>query len=263
MKQNVKRIWLALLMAVCLLALAGCSAQVSEETLDPGLEMVIQQGTQQTLDSFVALDDAGLAEAIAQAEKSKNATMLAAYQAWESVRDDLGALVTTGSVVASATDDGYMGKMQAAFEKREAEFTVMVNEDMMITSVSFAPKYTMGETMTKAGLNTLLGMGTVFVVLIFISWLISCFKYINQWEQSRKNKATAKNAAAPTASPAPAAPVPAAALHPAAAPAAEEVSDDTELIAVIAAAIAASEGKTSTDGLVVRSIRRVPNRNWK
>ena len=32
--------------------------------------------------------------------------------------------------------------------------------------------------MEKAGLNTLLGMGTVFVVLIFISFLISLFKYI-------------------------------------------------------------------------------------
>ena len=33
--------------------------------------------------------------------------------------------------------------------------------------------------------------------------------------------------------------------------------DDLELIAVIAAAIAASEGAASTDGYVVRSIRRI------
>ena len=36
----------------------------------------------------------------------------------------------------------------------------------------------------------------------------------------------------------------------------EEAQDDTELIAVIAAAIAASEGASSSDGYVVRSIRR-------
>ena len=35
----------------------------------------------------------------------------------------------------------------------------------------------------------------------------------------------------------------------------EQLTDDTELVAVIAAAIAAYEG-TSTDGFVVRSIRR-------
>ena len=56
----------------------------------------------------------------------------------------------------------------------------------------------------------------------------------------------------------PAAPAPVAA--PVAEPAVEDVTDDGELIAVIAAAIAASEGKTSTDGFVVRSIRKVNRR---
>ena len=59
-----------------------------------------------------------------------------------------------------------------------------------------------------------------------------------------------------------AAPAPKAAPAPAAAPA-EEACDDTELVSVIAAAIAASEGRESADGLIVRSIKRVPNRNWK
>ena len=55
-----------------------------------------------------------------------------------------------------------------------------------------------------------------------------------------------------------AAPAPVAA--PVAEPAVEDVTDDGELIAVIAAAIAASEGKTSTNGFVVRSIRKVNRR---
>ena len=37
----------------------------------------------------------------------------------------------------------------------------------------------------------------------------------------------------------------------------ESEADDTEVVAVIAAAIAASQGATSTDGFVVRSIRKV------
>ena len=41
----------------------------------------------------------------------------------------------------------------------------------------------------------------------------------------------------------------------------EELSDDLELVAVITAAIAASAG-TSTDGFVVRSIRRSNNSRW-
>ncbi len=56
---------------------------------------------------------------------------------------------------------------------------------------------------------------------------------------------------------------PAAAPAPTAAPAEENLTDDTELVSVITAAIAAYEGKETVDnGLVVRSIKRVSNRNW-
>jgi sodium pump decarboxylase gamma subunit len=42
----------------------------------------------------------------------------------------------------------------------------------------------------------------------------------------------------------------------------EELADDMELVAVIAAAIAAYEG-TSTDGFKVRSIKRANTNKWK
>ena len=48
-----------------------------------------------------------------------------------------------------------------------------------------------GDKMVRAGMNTLMGMGTVFVVLIFIAFLISRFKYISQlenWFRNRKTK---------------------------------------------------------------------------
>jgi sodium pump decarboxylase gamma subunit len=90
-------------------------------------------------------------------------------------------------------------------------------------------------------------MGTVFAVLIFLAFLISLLKYIPMI----LDKLTKKPAPAVEA--------------PKAAPVAEEVvvdeTDDLELIAVITAAIAAQEG-TSTDGFVVRSIRRRPSNNW-
>ena len=42
----------------------------------------------------------------------------------------------------------------------------------------------------------------------------------------------------------------------------EDLLADEELVAVIAAAIAAAEG-AGTDGFVVRSIRRRPSNKWK
>ena len=104
------------------------------------------------------------------------------------------------------------------------------------------------ELMKQAGMNTLLGMGTVFVVLILISLIISCFSFIPKLQEKFSKKA----APAPAAAPVPAAP----------AVEEEELADDTELVAVIAAAIAAYEG-TSTDGFQVRSIKRASTRKWK
>ena len=95
--------------------------------------------------------------------------------------------------------------------------------------------------MADAAGNTLMGMGTVFLVLIFISLLISCFKFIPQIMDKLSKKSSVGEKPEVV----------------------EEISetvtaneeDDSELIAVIAAAIAASE-QTSTDSFVVRSIRR-------
>ena len=89
----------------------------------------------------------------------------------------------------------------------------------------------------------------VFCVLIFISLIIYCFKYLHQWEEGKKG-AEAKKASASASAAAKSAP--AAAPSSAAAPAGDK---DEDLVAVITAAIAAYEG-TSSNGLVVRSIRR-------
>ena len=106
---------------------------------------------------------------------------------------------------------------------------------------------------SDAGINTVICFAVVFTVLIFISFLISLFKYIPKLEAalSKKDKKTelAENAVVNTVS------------QIEVKEEEEELSDDLELVAVITAAIAASAG-TSTDGFVVRSIRRSNNSKW-
>ena len=119
----------------------------------------------------------------------------------------------------------------------DAEFTELASNE--------EENKTVGQLLETATVYAVIGIGTVFAVLIFISLLIACFKFIHKWETRQKAKAE----------PAPAAPVPVKAAAPA--PAADEdLMGDAELVAVISAAIAAYEG-TSSNGLVVRSIRRV------
>ena len=141
----------------------------------------------------------------------------------------------------------------AKFKDRDADITFVFDEDLYLDSTTIDAHYSIGEIMEKAGLNTILGMGTVFVILIFISILISLFKYIPALEEKFKNKGKAESTQ--EAAPAPAA---------VAAPVVEEASNDDELAAVISAAIAAYEAEAggSTDGFVVRSIKRRPSNKW-
>ena len=98
--------------------------------------------------------------------------------------------------------------------------------------------------------HTLLGMGTVFVILIMISFIISMFKFIPVIQEKFSKK---KNEPQPAVVPA--------------APVVEDVvedeDDEYEIVAVITAAVAAAMGTTNTDGFVVRSIRRKDGNHWK
>ena len=115
-----------------------------------------------------------------------------------------------------------------------------------------SPVYSKKELMGQAGMNTLIGMGTVFVVLIFISFIISLFKFLPKlFGKKDKNKEEDNGPSLPVPAPIPS-------LIPAAS---GDISDDDALVAVITAAIHAYEaanGNTdSKDKLVVRSIKRV------
>ena len=116
----------------------------------------------------------------------------------------------------------------------------------------------LGDRLSTAGINTLICIAVVFAVLIFISLIISLFRFIPKMEASaakRKEKRAArkaiKNGENVTAAEAADKVVTQIETREE-----EELSDDCELVAVIAAAIAASTG-TSADGFVVRSIRKV------
>ncbi len=254
MKQIKKQFVWILCVALCLFSLAGCSKSgASGSSMDPSLSAYLAQTGEGLLQEVTSMSQSDLNAIVDQ--QAATPGVLAGVESYLSLQGDLGAFVSLlqGSSV-SETDDGYEVSVWAQFENRRCEFVVDLDEELSeITSMTFNPEYTLGETMTKAALNTLMGMGTVFIVLIFISLLISCFKYISVIEKKMKEKS------APAPAAVPAAPVPA----PAPEAVEEDVTDDLELVAVITAAIAVASENVSADGLVVRSIRRVPGSKWK
>ena len=98
-------------------------------------------------------------------------------------------------------------------------------------------------------LNIVIGMGIVFCVLILISFLIFLFGYIPKIFGGKADKKIDGT------------PVAVVQEMPVEDASYEELIEDTELVAVITAAIMASMGEEApADGLVVRSIRRRTNR---
>lgn len=159
--------------------------------------------------------------------------------------DDAGNIML-GTVTAEIKGQQIIAHAEVQCERGNADIEMIYSNDLFckLEGGSLNAKSTFADLMEKAGLNTLIGMGTVFAVLILISLIIALFGLIpkiqaafaDTEEDQKKPVATNAPVATPTV--------------------VEEEEDDTELVAVIAAAIAAYEGSTNTDGFVVRSIRR-------
>lgn len=111
------------------------------------------------------------------------------------------------------------------------------------------------EVIKNALLNTVMCISIVFIMLIFISFVISRFKYISKIEAYFRNKKVSAEPVKPVIE------------EPEADVYEEELSDDLELAAVITAAIYAYEESMGTlvpaDGLVVRSIRKANKSRWQ
>ncbi|MCD7867014.1 MAG: OadG family protein [Clostridiales bacterium] len=253
MKQFMKKSASVCTAILCTAALTmGGACAVLAEEIDDSMREALVETFEGLTEVVVSMSD----EDIASYTENGDDFTVALMEAWTQARDELGEFTGTISAdeVEVACDDGeYTVTVPAEFADADAEFVYIYDEEEQTpTSVTVNVNYSFGETMRRAAMNTLMGIGTVCVVLVFLIFVISLFKYIPGLFEKKKPGPETQSAAAPTPAPA----SPSAAFAEAPAPASTP-QDDTQLIAVITAAIAASEGKTSTEGYVVRSIRKV------
>ena len=260
----MKKFMLILGMMTCLVGLSACgnSATVKESNYDydmiynatdsyvGAIDELTTQGT--SIDDIKAMlkqynmsveDYYGMDETV----------LGAALENYKLAIEDLGSYA--GVDTASYVENDDLLEISAVIKgtaidpkgnPRTANVKIEVSpKDGKVNSILTNVNYTTQELMTNAALNTVLGMGTVFVVLIILMAIISLFKVINNLENRAANKNRESAVKADSVDRA------VAQIEKN-----EQALDDTELIAVIAAAIAASEGAASADGYVVRSIRR-------
>lgn len=178
-------------------------------------------------------------------------SVVESVKSWQEAKGTLGDFVgitghdielNKGQVVIKTTCD---------FSKSQSVVTTTLDKDLSMESMTFSTgKQSLATKMKEAVLNTIMGVSVVFLMLLFLTYLIGQFARISEIEAALKKRNAPEQAPAPAA----AAPVQETVE--------EEYVDDGELIAVIAAAIAAAEG-TTTDGFVVRSIKKSNRNKWQ
>ncbi|MDE6699791.1 MAG: OadG family protein [Acetatifactor sp.] len=220
---------------------------LTETQLIPAIQDVLNNPTATVLYEYTPEEVEYIVSQVYRLEVDGNA-FISALGSFSSAYEEIGG---TGKITGSTADiDGDQIIVNVSIEgpNQNAQAEVVLSNDFFfkMESASLNKVSTMGDSMVRAALNTVLGMGSVFAVLILISMIISAFGLISKVQTkaaAKKDSQVAASAATETANPA---------------PAQEEIdaADDYELAAVIAAAIAASEGAASTDGFVVRSLRR-------
>lgn len=242
--------WLitTLLVIACVFNLVACGSS-DNSTASSEVELT-QEQQQQWYDSasqfVLSMNDAvqtGQAEA-----QMDDPVYGPAFTSWENALVDIGEIQGIEGKSCSFTKKEGMVTVTVKGSKHDADVVfTMASSDQgySVTGITTNVVYSMNEKIQQAAMNTLLGMGTTFAVLILLALVIALFGKI---VGSASNKTSTSKAAVQASAPAPA-------VLPAAEEA-EELTDDMELVAVIAAAVAAFEGKQSTDGFVVRSIRK-------
>lgn len=261
-----KKISLLLCVLAAIFSFTGCGSkkaagvEYSADSMEQVTEFLIDycaNADEATLDQWSDMSEFAMEQQLAGAGLPFSPeSFLAALETWQTGVEECGTYASHGDYNYEAAKKELKVTTEAEFEKRDATLTFIFKTDLKgnlhLDSMTVDGHYSTGEILKKAGLNTVLGMGTVFAVLIFISIIISLFRFI----PALQNAFTKKELPAAGSIEEKAGESKVTVKAPAV-----KAEDDWELTAVISAAIAAAEG-TATDGFVVRSIRRRPSNKW-
>lgn len=244
------------LLLTVLLTLAMCIpafAEVITEYNGQDVSEVITYYQAAAVDNSLTMTEENIDSVIASYSENGYESFAEGYTQLKELLVEIQDAQLTGSHMETTDDEEAPLVIVYELKNDNGEFVCRLSLDESLSPAGIAYERAgggsrdLGALMKNAVLNTVIGILVVFAVLILISFLISLFKYLPGSGAKQSKKAKPAAATAPV-------------LAAPATPAAQDLTDDKELVAVITAAIAASMGTTSTDGFVVRSIKK---RTWK
>ena len=275
--RKVKGILLSLsLVMTLLLSGTAAGAQESETSSEAALEAEIALGTEmsaegdlsqsdrqalenfadQSIQTIVGMSEAEMEEYIHPSSilSIPSTSAVSSVQSWMEVKEELGDFVSVEDHEITVEDDTITVVSDCNFANGTGSVTTTISrDDLSMEGMVFSTgEQTLGEKMKEAALNTLMGVGVVFVMLLFLCLVFAQIKHVNKLAALFEKKEPFAEHVASVGAPSAAVASP---VTTGASAAASDPMKDGALVAVIAAAIAAAEG-TSVDGFVVRSIKK-------
>lgn len=249
------KIFTACMVSALLAAFCFISAFAAE--IDPQLQTELSAYGKQVVEGVCASTEEMIDESIAYYDASGETILAEGFRSLKPIKAVGGELVSTGEPVVEMKEDGtYSIRISCVFENTKCDAVICLSQDLnSITVFSFAEEnaesgQSMGKLIKDASVNLVVGMGTVFAVLVFLCWVISLFKYIHAAEEKLNKKKTDKIVEKPVVT---------------ITKTSEGSSSEEEIRAVIAAAIAAYESESEgaivkqgalSNGKIIRSYRR-------
>ena len=296
-KPSIRTMFLLCAMTLCL---AGCGMASESGLAEPD----------QTQADYMIQSATGLFGSLAELNGSENEAQarqipiinkgLDSFQMAEEDLGDLSLTEITDIEVKTLSEHNYEVSFRVPGTEHDALVSTLFEEGFNETTGQFYLEptgittnvdFSFGELIQQAALNTVLGMGTTFLVLILLSVVISLFSLLNKAQQKSNQTQETPKADAPAAKTAVAeTPMVVPAAEPVnsetrVAPAAETAADPAfaaacagamaaagclqsepsggDLVAVISAAICAASQAASPEDFVVRSIRPRSRKGWR
>ena len=248
MDRKLRRAVYFLFISLLSLFFVACAKTV-EKDIDEQIGNNLIMMSDNLISQITSLDDEAIDRNIKDLEEKKQFELMTALENWKAGKKDIGEVqaIKSDEAILNVDKEGYSVSISIAGEKRSAIVRIAYDKNMQkVNSMSINVNYNLGEKLSKAGLNTLIGMATVFIILIFIIFIIDAFKYISVFEERlakkpgelTKEEIKLKEEVSTQ----------------------ENLLEDQELVAVISAAIMAYEEENNTDDLIVRSLKKSKRR---
>ena len=179
MKQIGKKLGGLVSLGILTFTLTACTG--SQEEINETVANNLYSTTTSTMETLVAYDNATMEQAIEENPNMDDFTR-SAFQSWMDSSEELGAYIGFEDVEPSeaVSKDGsnYVVDLEAEFENGTADVQMVYDSKLNADSIGFSMQYSMGQKMQDAAMNAVVGLGTVFIVLFFLVFVIALFKYI-------------------------------------------------------------------------------------